>query len=98
MFDGERIGLQDLPEEVFASAISSSPSLVGTTPLEFQNQKPPERMVSLGAPKCSAEEDSERGQLLSTLEANRWVVSRAAKVLGISRSTLHRKIKKYSLN
>ncbi|MBS97309.1 MAG: transcriptional regulator [Oceanospirillaceae bacterium] len=92
MCDGERIDPQDLPEEVIArplerrAATSSFPD------------HPPERMVSLGAPARTAEEEGERGHLLSTLEANRWVVSRAAKALGISRSTLHRKIKKYSLN
>jgi transcriptional regulator of acetoin/glycerol metabolism len=43
-------------------------------------------------------EEGERGRILATLQQHRWVVLRAAQALGISRSTLHRKIKKYGLS
>ncbi|WED23732.1 sigma-54-dependent Fis family transcriptional regulator [Vibrio sp. JC009] len=41
--------------------------------------------------------DDEREVILNALEEHRWVVLRAAEALGISRSTLHRKIKMYDL-
>ena len=40
---------------------------------------------------------SEKEELEHILEQHRWVVTRAAKAMGVSRSTLHRKIKKYGL-
>ncbi len=40
---------------------------------------------------------NEEKRILNALENNRWVVSKAAKELGISRSTLHRKINKYKI-
>lgn len=95
MCDGDRILPQDLPEELFCKGAVEQPELRS----HGQFGKPPERVVSLGMinARCS-DEIREREVLLSALEANRWVVSRAAKALGISRSTLHRKIKKYSLH
>ena len=39
----------------------------------------------------------EKQQLIAALETNRWNVTRAAKALGVSRSTLHRKIKAHGL-
>ncbi|KEA65651.1 Transcriptional regulatory protein [Marinobacterium lacunae] len=94
MCDGDRLAIEDLPEEVLpisSVVISESERVAGET-------HPPKRMVSLSGSRLSPTEESERNALIQTLEANRWVVSRAAKALGISRSTLHRKINKYDLN
>jgi transcriptional regulator of acetoin/glycerol metabolism len=43
-------------------------------------------------------DQGERERIMATLQQHRWVVLRAAEALGISRSTLHRKIKKYGLS
>ena len=41
--------------------------------------------------------NSEKSELLAILEKNRWNKALAAKELGIGRTTLWRKLKKYSL-
>ncbi|MFC6672236.1 sigma-54-dependent Fis family transcriptional regulator [Marinobacterium aestuariivivens] len=94
MCDGRAIRITDLPDEVFppapgeraAAAAQPSPDL------------PPQRMVSLGHALGGTGEPDEREQILQALQQHRWVVLRAAEALGISRSTLHRKIKKYGLS
>ena len=43
-------------------------------------------------------EDLERGHILRTLEAMEWNKTRAAQVLGIERSTLDRKLKRYGVS
>ncbi len=47
--------------------------------------------------RAGTEESSEKSRILSALESNRWVVSKAAETLGVSRSTLHRKLRKYQI-
>ncbi len=42
-------------------------------------------------------QSDEEQRIITALEKNRWIVSKAAKDLSISRSTLHRKINKYRL-
>ncbi len=42
-------------------------------------------------------QDMEKAHILPTLAANRWNVSRAARILEIGRSTLHKKIRRYGL-
>ena len=42
-------------------------------------------------------DESERRLILSTLNANAWNKSRTATMLGIERSTLDRKIRRYDL-
>lgn len=88
MREGDQIQVDDLPDEVFAEPVA-----IGHKADHF-SYAPPSRMVSMaGVPKTL----SEKEELELVLEQNRWVVTRAAKALGISRSTLHRKIKKYNL-
>ena len=43
-------------------------------------------------------EDTERALLLKTLEENRWHISRVAKILGLERSHLYKKMKKYGIS
>ncbi|WP_368670480.1 helix-turn-helix domain-containing protein, partial [Serratia sp. Se-RSmG] len=40
---------------------------------------------------------AERQALLNTLEANRWHLTRVAELLGISRNTLYRKLRKHGI-
>ncbi|WP_416194367.1 sigma-54-dependent Fis family transcriptional regulator [Pseudomonas putida] len=42
-------------------------------------------------------QDAERQALLTTLEANRWHLTRVAELLGISRNTLYRKLRKHGI-
>ncbi len=46
---------------------------------------------------CEANEAAEEHLLQETLRAHKWNVTHAAKQLGISRATLHRKIRKYGI-
>lgn len=82
MSDGERIQLDDLPDEVFKPCDAD---IVPDLP-EAHSDHP-----------GSSYSSSERERLIATLEQNRWIVTRAAKALGVSRSTLHRKIKMHGL-
>ncbi len=86
MREGEMICIEDLPDEVF-----SSDQLVRK---EQDIAPPPLRMLSISSDSGSL---SEKEELENILEQHRWVVTRAAKAMGVSRSTLHRKIKKYGL-
>lgn len=43
-------------------------------------------------------EDTERALLLKTLEENHWHISRVAKILGLERSHLYKKMKKYNIS
>jgi len=92
MCDGATIRLTDLPDEVFPPAMCR-PSSGGET---LDTPQPPQRLVSLGP--AAVPEDDERQQIMAALQQHRWVVVRAAEALGISRSTLHRKIRKYGLD
>ena len=93
MREGDLIQSDDLPDEVF-----TQPAAV-TSDADTRCYAPPSRMVSMaGLSETRAEPPlSEKEELVQVLEQNRWVVTRAARVLGISRSTLHRKIKKHNL-
>lgn len=89
--EGLSMTMEDLPEEVFADPpedklhVLDQPGGLGV---------PPTRMVSLPQDYVI---QNEKEELIRALEQNRWVVTRTAKALKISRSTLHRKIKKFNL-
>ena len=91
MCEGLSVAVEDLPEEVLVEPEQSEPGLsdnVGGPTL------PPARMVSI--PQHYGVQH-EKEELIRALDQHRWVVTRTAKALNISRSTLHRKIKKYNL-
>ena len=55
--------------------------------------------MSVAAPKFQPRSlaDMERAQILATLDHTGWNKSRTASILGIERSTLDRKIRRYDL-
>ncbi|MHA7924351.1 MAG: sigma-54-dependent Fis family transcriptional regulator [Marinobacter sp.] len=79
--DGIQIKTDDLPEEVFKPQVENTALKAPTAPLAHSE----------------VANHAEKEQLIATLEQNRWIVTRAAKALGVSRSTLHRKIKMHGL-
>jgi PAS domain S-box-containing protein len=82
---GERIGLIDLPAEVRAAREGLSSIAPSTAP------------AGTPLPGLTAEQAAERATILSTLERTRWNRTRAAELLGTSRMTLWKKLKKYGL-
>lgn len=81
MREGQEIRTTDLPEEVHQSPIPGLSAFTSPTSSQIE-----------ASPVCP-----EKQELIAALESNRWNVSRAAKALGVSRSTLHRKIKMHGL-
>jgi len=94
MREEDMIRLEDLPEEVF---LDERLRPVEAPREEPASSYPPSRLVSIGQQEPASVPLSEKEELEQVLEQHRWVVTRAAKALGVSRSTLHRKIKKYGL-
>ncbi|KKD59858.1 hypothetical protein RN22_13930 [Grimontia sp. AD028] len=83
--EGSEIDIADLPEELLLQQEAKNSIL------------PPELSPSVGCSNLSSRELSEANKIIETLTENRWIVTRAARALNISRSTLHRKLKKYNL-
>lgn len=81
MCDGSEIQVADLPSDVFKPSLTSPDSITPVTST-FSGSSP---------------DSSEKQRLIASLEQNRWIVTRTAKALGVSRSTLHRKIKMHGL-
>ena len=82
---GERIGLIDLPAEVRAAREGLGSIAPSTAP------------AGTPLPGLTAEQAAERATILSTLERTRWNRTFAAELLGTSRMTLWKKLKKYGL-
>lgn len=83
MREGQEIDLTDLPEEVLNPSLENFTTVTLPVPQNSRNG------VTSPSPQ--------KQQLIAALENNRWNVTRAAKALGVSRSTLHRKIKTHGL-
>ncbi len=79
---GERIGVRDLPTRVLGQAHPFSVAGSGADPDSVAN-------LNLEA--------MEKKFILQALRLTEWNVTEAAKLLGISRRTLHRKIKTYKI-
>lgn len=87
---GPKLTIDDLPVEIMSAAQVSppAPAFVPSLPMA------PEAPQAIGGTLA----ENERQQILSALDACRGNKSRAAEVLGISRRTLHRKLKDWSMN
>lgn len=91
MSDGDRITSTNLPEEV---ANQERPALLShiETSAPKKMQPVPQREQS-----WSPMEQAERTIILESLKKHQWQVVKAAKEIGIGRSTLYRKIEKYDI-
>lgn len=97
MCDGRAVRITDLPDEVFPPA-PGEPVNTNAIAAPRATVLPPDRLVSLVGAQGGQVEEDEKAQILAALQQHRWVVLRAAEALGVSRSTLHRKLKKYGLS
>ncbi|WP_116473173.1 sigma-54-dependent Fis family transcriptional regulator [Zobellella maritima] len=89
--EGGPICPEHLPEEVYtASRLTSAEPAVRHH--DRSDQAPP-----TSANLEQRQQQQERDYLKSTLDSHAWVITSAARALGISRATLHRKINKYGL-
>ncbi len=88
MSDGQKvIVLEHLPEDLLKWAPASS--LIA---------EHPQATLAAGASTLEhAYEQIERGRIAEALRARKWCITSAAQDLGISRATLHRKVRKYDL-
>jgi DNA-binding NtrC family response regulator len=85
----ETILPEDLPEEIVQAAHTAHGTYPPPLPLACPLPSPTHEPVSAS--------DSEVKQLLATLEANRWRRAETAKALGLSRSTLWRRMRELNL-
>lgn len=94
IYPDEEITADHLPEDIVRLAQSDAEFIPSS-----QSEPQFRSMVSArGAATLSeANEAAEERLILETLGAQRWNVTRAAQQLGISRATLHRKIRKYGI-
>jgi transcriptional regulator with GAF, ATPase, and Fis domain len=85
---GQTVQPEDLPAEVAGRGASTTAS-AGAAQLNASH--------TLAKSRLSPEQDSERLRLLAELELNRWNRAAAARALGISRTTLWRKMRELGL-
>jgi len=93
--NNKTITLNDLPKELLQS--SSQPSdtdeIDEIIPQQNSSDEDRPKLIKLEASSNKAEVD----HIILILKRNKWNVSASAKQLGISRSTLHRKIQKHEI-
>jgi len=89
-----RITLDELPPEVTRSHVGSGPAL-GYPAATSGTQPMSSTTTDAGAPASLRE--VERQQILSALEQSGWHRGKTAEILGISPSTLYRRLRDYNL-
>jgi len=90
---GTTLHLGDLPPEVRAEARAAAD---GERLATLGGPVEPARVAPVGAP-IPATEEGERARILAALEGARWRREEAARTLGISRTTLWRKMREYGI-
>jgi len=103
---GKKIEVEDLPDQILDFSRTSQPACVSDglrtsyqSIIQVEERREPAlpAPASLGATLHESNEAAERRRIVEVLRANRWNVTEAAGQLGISRATLHRKIRRYAI-
>jgi DNA-binding NtrC family response regulator len=85
---GERVTIAELPEDPHANPFDDDEA----DPVQLPS-------AAIGAPLTlrAVREQAERSYILETLRNTQWNISRAAVVLGVERTNLHKKIRAYRI-
>jgi transcriptional regulator with PAS, ATPase and Fis domain len=95
---GKLIDIDDLPDQMLDFSRSGAPGMSVEQPRALDVHYEERREPSTGGTTLlEANETAERRRIVEVLRANRWNVTEAAGQLGISRATLHRKIRRYAI-
>ena len=98
--------IRELQNTIERSVILSQGELIEATDVRFSALSAFDSTDELVAPEPAAEDepfreitidDLEKEHILTTLEATEWNKTKAAQILGIERSTLDRKLKRYGV-
>ena len=87
ILSGDRITIADLPEDPHADPFEDTASI----------GPPADRGNGRSLTLKEVRERAERAHIIATLVENDWTVSRAAGVLGVERTNLHKKIRAYGI-
>jgi len=98
---GDRITIADLPEDPHANPFEEEESVGADEPLEADETTPsPPRAATTGTDRLTLREHRDRAErqyIIDTLRELEWNISRAAIVLGVERTNLHKKIRAYGI-
>ncbi|MEQ1718825.1 MAG: sigma-54-dependent Fis family transcriptional regulator [Hyphomicrobium sp.] len=96
---GKLIDIEDLPDQMldFSRSGASGLSLDMPRSADLLHHEERREPSPSGTTLLEANETAERRRIVEVLRANRWNVTDAASQLGISRATLHRKIRRYAI-
>ena len=90
-----RITTSELPPEV--ARPGGTPAIVAAAPTSGGESPAPEGYNVPAASSSSSLREVERQQILAALEQTNWHRGKAAEILGISPSTLYRRLRDYNL-
>lgn len=93
LYPEERVTIDHLPYDLVSQANSGA----GTDGLSFGSSFGGMSLDKMPSTLGEANEVAEEHLIVEALRAQKWNVTNAAKRLGISRATLHRKIRKYNI-
>ena len=101
---GKLIDIEDLPDQLLdfsragSGGVGSIPAAATPDAMRPDHYVDDRREPPAGGTTLhEANETAERRRIVEVLRANRWNVTDAANHLGISRATLHRKIRRYAI-
>ncbi|MGL4396420.1 MAG: sigma-54-dependent Fis family transcriptional regulator [Hyphomicrobium sp.] len=97
---GQEVSVEDLPDQLLDFARAGNVQLLPDTVMRADlvlHEDTPEPPSPAGTTLLEANEAAERRRIVEVLRANKWKVKESANQLGVSRATLHRKIRRYAI-